>query len=231
MMEELVMEARAAVADGFTTVDMVSDFVCPWCYIGMRNLDAALAGEARPVVWRWHPYFLNPGVRKDTDRTAYLIAKFGSVERARELGKNVEAAAAEAGLALDLSRVRHMPDTADAHRLMRWATGAGAADSVARGLFAAHFEAGADIADAEVLAGIATDAGMDGDLVRTLLAGDADRALVTDQAERARDAGISGVPSFVLNGKQMVVGAQPPAVLASALASSAALAARAAPPA
>jgi predicted DsbA family dithiol-disulfide isomerase len=102
---------------------------------------------------------------------------------------------------------------------------------VARGLFAAHFEAGADIADAEVLAGIATDAGMDGDLVRTLLAGDADRALVTDQAERARDAGISGVPSFVLNGKQMVVGAQPPAVLVSALASSAALAARAASPA
>ena len=210
-------------ANAATTIDMVSDFICPWCYIGMRNLDAALTA-GQPVAWRWHPYFLNPGLPKGADRNAYMIAKFGSVERARELGKNVEAAAADAGLALDLSKVKHLPNTADAHRLMRWAAGAGVADAVARALFVAHFEAGDDISDADVLVAIAEGAGMDGAQVRDLLAGDADRVLIEDQAERARDSGITGVPSFVLNGKLLVVGAQPPAALASALEQSAALA-------
>ncbi|HPU15075.1 MAG TPA: DsbA family protein, partial [Polymorphobacter sp.] len=99
-------------------------------------------------------------------------------------------------------------------------------DAVARALFAAHFDDGDDISDADVLVAIAEGAGMDGAQVRELLAGDADRALVADQAERARDAGITGVPSYVLNGKLLVVGAQPPAALASALAQSAELAAQ-----
>lgn len=215
------MANSPAAPGAVPTIDMVSDFVCPWCYIGMRNLDAALGSGA--ATWRWHPYFLNPGMPAGADRNAYLIAKFGSVERARALGKTVEAAAADAGLALDLSRVQHLPDTANAHRLMRWAAGAGVADAVARALFAAHFDAGENIADSEVLVAIADAAGMDGALVRDLLAGDADRALVEDAAERARDAGITGVPSYVLNGKLLVVGAQPPAALASALAQSAAL--------
>jgi predicted DsbA family dithiol-disulfide isomerase len=103
------------------------------------------------------------------------------------------------------------------------------ADAVARALFVAHFEAGDDISDADVLVKIAEGAGIDGALVRDLLAGDADRTLIEDQAERARDSGITGVPSFVLNGKLLVVGAQPPAALASALEQSAQLAS--APPA
>jgi predicted DsbA family dithiol-disulfide isomerase len=212
------------------TVDLVSDFVCPWCYIGRHNLAQALNGA--PVALRWHPYFLNPNVQPGTDRNAYMIAKFGSLERARELGRNVEAAAAAAGLPLDLTRVKTMPDTANAHRLMRWAAGAGAgvADTVAAGLFAAHFDEGRDIGDVEVLADIAADAGMDRALVVDLLASDADRVVVEDQAERARDAGISGVPSFVLNGKLLVVGAQPAEVLASALAQSQEMASGRVPP-
>lgn len=210
------------------TVDLVSDFVCPWCYIGRHNLAQALDGA--PVALRWHPYFLNPDVERGADRNAYMIAKFGSVERARELGRTVEAAAAAAGLRLDLSKVKAMPNTADAHRLMRWAAGAGVADAVAAGLFAAHFDDGRDIGDSEVLADIAATAGMDRGIVTDLLAGDADRALVADQAERARDAGISGVPSFVLNGKLMVVGAQPADVLASALAQSQAMVSGRVPP-
>jgi predicted DsbA family dithiol-disulfide isomerase len=210
------------------TVDLVSDFVCPWCYIGRHNLAQALDGA--PVALRWHPYFLNPNVAPGTDRNAYMVAKFGSLERARELGRNVEAAAQAAGLALDLSKVKAMPNTADAHRLMRWAAGAGVADAVAAGLFAAHFDHGRDIGDADVLADIAADAGMDRTIIADLLAGDADRMIVEDAAERARDAGISGVPSFVLNGKLLVVGAQPADVLASALAQSQAMASGRVPP-
>ena len=221
MMEDLGIGGAA----GATTVDMVSDFVCPWCYIGMRNLDAALAqGGVGAVEWRWHPYFLNPGLPRGADRNAYMTAKFGSLETARERGKSVEAAARDAGLDLDLSKVKHLPNTADAHRLMRWAAGAGVADAVARAIFAANFDRGEDISDADVLVGIAHAAGMDAALVRDLLARDADVALVENAAEAARDAGISGVPSFVLNGKLLVVGAQPPAALASALEQSAALA-------
>lgn len=200
-------------------IDMISDFVCPWCYIGTHSLDAAL-GDA-PAELRWHPYYLNPGITAGVDRSDYVRAKFGSLERARELGAGVEAAAREAGLELDLSKVRGVPNTQDAHRLMRWAAGAGVADTVARALFAAHFDDGADIADAETLVSIAVAAGMDGALVRELLASDADCQTVGDQAERARDAGINGVPSFVLNGKLLVVGAQSAQALREALAQSA----------
>jgi predicted DsbA family dithiol-disulfide isomerase len=200
------------------TVDLVSDFVCPWCYIGRHNLGVALGGA--PVTLRWHPYFLMPDVQPGADRNAYLIARFGNLESARERGRSVEQVAAAAGLDLDMSKVKTMPNTADAHRLMRWAAGAGLADAVASGLFAAHFEHSRDISDTEVLADIAAAAGMDRAIVADLLAGDADRAIIEDQAERARDAGISGVPSFVLNGKLLVVGAQPADVLASALAQS-----------
>ena len=199
-------------------IDLISDFVCPWCYIGKHSLDAALGDT--PVELRWHPYYLNPGIAAGVARSDYIRAKFGSIERARELAAGVETAAREAGLELDLSKVHGVPNTQDAHRLMRWAAGAGFADAVARALFAAHFDEGADIADAETLVEIAVAVGMDGALVRDLLRGDADCEAVADQAERARDAGINGVPSFVLNGKLLVVGAQSASVLREALAQS-----------
>lgn len=202
-------DAGSRGADGgVTRIDVISDFVCPWCYIGKRHLDA-LRGDTAIATY-WHPYFLNPEVPAGgVDRAAMMVAKFGSVERARELGRGVEAAAREAGLFLDLSVVKRVPNTADAHRLMRWASGQGRGDALAEGLFAAHFADGRDIGDAETLADLAAGAGLDRALVAELLAGDADRATVTAQAEHARASGVSGVPTMVFDRRVAVVGAQP----------------------
>ena len=191
-----------------TPVDVFSDFVCPWCWIGKRNLDALVSEGS--IVRRWWPYYLNPDTPDGgVDRRDMVIAKFGSEERARELGRGVEAAAAEAGLALRLGVAKRIPNTRNAHRLMRWAAGQGVADAVAEALFAAYFDAGQDIGDADVLVSIAVEGGMDGTLVADLLAGDADTEVVGAQAEHARAMGINGVPTMVFDRKATVVGAQP----------------------
>ena len=142
------------------------------------------------------------------DRREFSRAKFGSDERARELARGVEAAAAEAGLTLDLSRVTRIPDTRDAHRLMRWAQGLGVGDAVGEALFRAHFAEGRDIGDAATLAEIGGAAGMDTALVAELLAGDSERERVESEAQKARDLDISGVPTMVFNGRLSVIGAQ-----------------------
>ena len=189
------------------TVDIVSDFVCPWCWIGKRGLDTLRA--ERSLVTRWHPYLLHPDMPKGgVDRREFSRAKFGSDERARELARGVEAAAAEAGLTLDLSRVTRIPDTRDAHRLMRWAQGLGTGDAVGEALFRAHFAEGRDIGDAATLAEIGGAAGMDTALVAELLAGDSERERVESEAQKARDLDISGVPTMVFNGRLSVIGAQ-----------------------
>lgn len=199
------------------TIDIISDFVCPWCYIGKRHLDA-LRTEA-DVETHWHPYFLNPDVPPGgVDRATMMVAKFGSVERARELGRVVEDAARHAGLFLDLGVVKRVPNTADAHRLMRWAAGQGVADALAENLFAAHFVDGRDIGDATVLADLAGDTGLDRALVAELLAGDADREAVQAQADHARAIGVSGVPTMVFEQRLAVVGAQPAERLREVLA-------------
>ena len=181
-----------------TTIDVISDFVCPWCYIGKRNLDA-LRSEAS-IETHWHPYFLHPDMPPEgIDRAELMRAKFGSVERARELGRVVEDAARKAGLHLDLGAVERVPNTADAHRLMRWAAGQGVADALAERLFAAHFVDGRDIGDRDVLADLAVGAGLDRTIVAELLAGDADREVVQDQAYHARSIGVSGVPTIVVS--------------------------------
>lgn len=199
-----------------TVVDIISDFVCPWCYIGKRNLDR-LRPEAG-IESRWHPYLLNPDVpTSGIDRAEMIRAKFGSEERARELGRTVEEAAKAAGLFLDMSAVKRIPDTRDAHRLMRWASGQGVADALAELLFAAHFVDGRDIGDPDTLADLAGRAGLDRALVAQLLAGDADRETVDAQAEHARASGISGVPTLVFNGRLAVIGAQPVEQLRKAL--------------
>lgn len=190
------------------TIDVVSDFVCPWCWIGKRHLDA-FASEAE-IDRRWHPYLLHPDMPEGgVDRADFVRAKFGSDERARELGANVTAVAKAAGLDIDYSRVVRIPDTRDAHRLVRWAGGQGRADTVAEGLFRAYFSEGRDIGDAAVLADIGAAAGMDRAILEGLLAGDADRDIVDAQADRARSMGVSGVPTHIFANKVAVVGAQP----------------------
>ena len=190
------------------TIDVVSDFVCPWCWIGKRHLDT-FAGEA-DIERRWHPYLLHPDMPEGgVDRAEFVRQKFGSDARARELGAGVTAAAKGVGLEIDYSRVQRVPDTRDAHRLVRWAGGQGRADAVAEGLFRAYFSEGRDIGDAAVLADIGAAAGMDRAILEDLLAGDADRDVIEAEAGRARAIGVSGVPTHIFANKVAVVGAQP----------------------
>lgn len=200
-----------------TTIDIISDFVCPWCYIGKRNLDTLRAEVA--IETRWHPYLLHPEMPAGgIDRAELVRAKFGSAERARELGAAVEQAARDAGLFLELGKAPRVPDTRDAHRLMRWAAGQGVADALAEALFAAYFVDGRDIGEAAVLADLAAGTGLDPTIVAGLLASDADREAVQSQADHARAIGVSGVPTMVFDGKLAVVGAQPVEALRQALA-------------
>ncbi len=198
-------------------IDKFSDFVCPWCWIGKRNLDA-FAVE-RPLTRSYWPYYLHPDLPPEgVDRAEMSIAKFGSLERARELGRAVEAAAADVGLDMRLGSIKRVPNTRDAHRLMRWGAGQGVADDLAERLFSAHFAHGRDIGDTATLIELGAAAGLDAALLSDLLAGDADRDLVDGQAAHARDMGISGVPTVVLDRKVSVVGAQPVAALRAAAA-------------
>ncbi len=199
------------------TVDVVSDFVCPWCWIGKRNLDA-IAAET-PIERRWRPYLLHPDMPAGgMPRDELVRRKFGSEERARDLASGVVAAAKAVGLDIDYARITTTPDTRNAHRLARWAGGQGRADAVAEGLFRAYFSEGRDVGDADVLAGIAGAAGMDPELVRELLAGDADLDIVNAEAERVRALGVNGVPTYVFGGKVAVLGAQPVDYLRKAIA-------------
>ena len=198
-------------------VHKFSDFVCPWCWIGKRNLDAF--ARERPLSRTYWPYYLHPDLPVDgVDRTEMILAKFGSLERARELGRMVEDAALASGLALDLGTVKHVPNTRNAHRLMRWAAGQDMADDVAERLFAAHFAEGRNIGDVATLVEIGAAAGLDASLIADLLAGDADREIVDNQASQAREMGISGVPTMVFDRKVTVVGAQPVDALRAAAA-------------
>ena len=198
-------------------IDKFSDFVCPWCWIGKRNLDAF--ARERPISRTYWPYYLHPDLPSHgVDRTEMILVKFGSVERARELGRVVEQAALLSGLELDLGSVRHVPNTRDAHRLMRWAAGQSCADDVAERLFAAHFAEGRDIGEAATLVEIGIAAGLDSSLLTELLAGEADRDEVDSQANQAREMGISGVPTMMFDRKVTVVGAQPVDALRAAAA-------------
>jgi predicted DsbA family dithiol-disulfide isomerase len=202
-----------------TPIDVVSDVVCPWCFIGKRRLEKALALVPDvPVEVRWHPYFLNDWVpREGIDRKIYLETKFGSVERYAGMARRVQQAAAEEGLVYALDKISRQPNTLDCHRLILWARNAGAAARMKQRLMELYFAEGADLSDREVLVQAARDCGLDGDLVRNLLAGDADVERVTREAESAKEAGIDGVPCFIFGNVLAVSGAQAPEYLADAI--------------
>jgi predicted DsbA family dithiol-disulfide isomerase len=209
-------------------IDVVSDVVCPWCFIGKRRLEKALALTPDiPVEVRWHPYFLNPWVpREGISREQYLTTKFGSVDRYKGMAQRVAAAAAEEGLTYALDKIARQPNTLDCHRLILWAGNTGDPGRMKQRLMELYFSEGADLSDPEVLVRAAVDCGMDGDLVRRLLASDADVERVTREAEQAKEAGIDGVPCFILAGVLAVSGAQAPDDLAGAIKRAAAEAQR-----
>lgn len=191
-------------------IDIVSDTVCPWCFIGKRRIERAMA--MRPNVKFdvfWRPYRLDPTIpREGVDRRAYLKAKFGDSPRSSTMGDAIRSEGAGEGIEFAFDKIAKTPNTLDSHRLVRWAAGAGVQDDIVERLFQAYFIDGRDVGDPAVLSAIATDAGMDGDLVATLLAGDADLAEVEREAGLASEMGISGVPTFIFDSKFMISGAR-----------------------
>jgi predicted DsbA family dithiol-disulfide isomerase len=200
-------------------IDVVSDVVCPWCFIGKRRLEKAL--ELRPdvpVAITWRPYFLNEWVpREGISRDEYLTTKFGSPERYKSIAGRVTAAAAAEGLAYDPDKIARQPNTLDCHRLILWARNTGAAGRMKQRLMELYFTEGADLTDREVLVQAAVDCGMDGALVRELLASEKDVERIEKESNWAKEMGIDGVPCFILGGVLAVSGAQDPATLADAI--------------
>lgn len=196
-------------------IDVISDTVCPWCYIGKRRLERAIA--ARPHISfdvRWRAYRLDPKVpREGYDRKAYLEAKFGGGERVKAMGEAIRMAGESEGIAFAYDRILKTPNTLDSHRLVRWAETAGVQNDAVERLFAAYFEQGRDIGDRAVLIEIANEAGMDGDLVSGLLARDADAELVEREDAQAHRMGVSGVPTFIFANKYSATGAHAPRIL------------------
>ncbi len=208
------MSANATLA-----IDVISDVVCPWCYVGKGLLETAIASKPDiPVEVRFRPYFLNPWVpREGMSREEYLIAKFGSVERYNSGNNRVAEAAAALGLAYARDRIKRQPNTLDCHRLIFWAGATRNAARMKQRLMELYFAEGADLTDREVLVKAAADCGMDPEHVRELLASQADVEVVEREAQSAKDSGIDGVPCFIFGGMIALSGAQPPEYIAAAI--------------
>lgn len=208
------------------TIDVISDVVCPWCFIGKRRLEAALglaagAGTARESVVRWHPFELNPDLpTAGIERSAYLDAKFGGPDRATQIYDRVRAAGASAGIPFAFERIARQPNTRDAHRLVAWAQRRGDAGALVEHLFTAYFLEGRDPGDRRVLAAIAAEAGLDGVAAQAMLDSDEGADVVSASEARAHEIGIGGVPFFIFNGRIAVSGAQDARTLADAIAES-----------
>ncbi|SFT92782.1 DsbA family protein [Mesorhizobium sp. YR577] len=203
------------------TIDVVSDAVCPWCFIGQKRLDKAVAAVPEvDVQIRWRPFQLDPTIPLEgKDRKQYMLAKFGSEERLRQIHANIEPLGAAEGIDFDFDAIKVSPNTIDAHRVMRWASAAGAEvqNKLARRLFQLYFEEGQNIGDHAVLTEAAREAGMDAPVVEAMLATDTDRDAVANEAATASRMGITGVPCFLLEGKYAVMGAQESDTLADAI--------------
>ncbi|HEX5325214.1 MAG TPA: DsbA family oxidoreductase [Acetobacteraceae bacterium] len=202
-------------------LDIVSDAICPWCYIGKRQLERALATLAEDGLHfavRWNPFQLNPDMPTDgVDRAAYREAKFGSPERGRELDARVTEAAQAVGLGFRLDRIRRTPNTLNAHRLIWLAGRQGLQDAAVESLFVAYFIDGKDIGDPAVLIECGAAAGLDRDMATDLLAGTEAAAEIRAADRAAREAGVNGVPSFFLDGYGLFSGAMPAEQMVPAL--------------
>lgn len=193
-------------------LDIMSDPICPWCFIGKAHLDRALAAHPdHPFVIEWHPFQLNPNMPADgMDRRAYLEGKFGGKDGAVRAYAPVVEYAEKAGLKINFEAMQRTPNTLNAHRLIHWAGIEGRQTAAVSALFKAYFVEARDIGDAEVLADIADGIEMDASVVTRLLATDEDMDDIRKRDAHSREMGISSVPTFIVGGRHAVPGAQPP---------------------
>lgn len=206
------------------TIDIISDVVCPWCFIGKRRLEAALASlraddPTLEVSLRWHPFFLNPETPPEGDAyRPFLEKKFGGPEALQAIWQRVTEAGRSAGVDFAFDKITIRPNTLNAHRLLHRAQGMGKVDAWAERLFVGHFQRGEDIGNTTALAAIGAELGEDPAEIAAYLDSDADRAAVQAEVEQGKALGVSGVPFFIFNGRLAVSGAQPPEVLRQAIA-------------
>ena len=202
-------------------IDVISDVICPWCYIGKRHLERALEileteHKLRFTV-AWHPFQLNPDMPAEgKDRQEFRIAKFGSLERSRQMDERITEVAANVGVQFHLDKLTRTPNTLKAHRLIWLANRTGVQDGVVEALFEGYFCHGADLGDDKVLAEIGHRGGLDYDDAVALLQGDEGKREVLAGDQMARNCGIQGVPSFALQGHVLFSGAVPAEEMANA---------------
>jgi predicted DsbA family dithiol-disulfide isomerase len=200
------------------SIDVISDVICPWCFLGKRRLDKAigLLGDIHVEV-NWRPFFLDPTIPQEgISRRTYLENKFGS-ERLETIHDSILAAGKADGVPYAFDKITRTPNTMDAHRLIRWSHEAGKQHDVVEHLFMAYFNAGLDIGDRQVLLKIAGKAGMDVADISLMLQKDTDVDAVNAEVERAYRMGVTGVPCFIFAQKQGLMGAQPAEQLVTAI--------------
>ena len=198
-------------------VDVISDVMCPWCYIGKRRLERAMElVPERPFAIRWRPFQLDATIPPDgMDRQEYLDRKFGR-DQAREIYANIEAVGAAEGIDFAFDRIAKSPNTLNAHRFIRWSANSGHQDQAVERLFKAFFIEGEDVGAKDVLLDMAREIGMDDEIMDQLLDSDVDTELVEKEIALAHRMGINGVPAFVIANRYIVMGAQSPELLADA---------------
>lgn len=214
----MMMSGEILMLPSSIKIDVVSDVVCPWCYVGKARLEKALTLVPQiDVQVRWRPFFLNPWIpREGIERKNYLETKFGSVEAYAGMAARVASVAAEEGLVYNYDSVSRQPNTIDCHRLILWA-GEDRAAAMKQAIMNAYFRDGRDLTDIETLVELAAGQGMDAASIRARLAGNEDVAMIEQQVRAASDAGVSGVPTFIFNDRYAMSGAQPAEALASAI--------------
>lgn len=213
------IHSNAISLDQPITIDVISDLICPWCYIGKRRLERALddVGDL-PVIVRWHPFQLEPSLPKSgQDRQLYLSDKFGSEAEASKVYRQIAEAGSEEGIPFAFERIEVTPNTLDAHRLVRWAAVEDCQDAVVEGLFQAYFIDGRHIGDDDTLIDIAETTGLDGEVVRQLLPTDSERQLIEKEIATAHEMGVTGVPAMLIDQKYAVMGAQQPDTILKAI--------------
>ncbi|WP_421983059.1 DsbA family oxidoreductase [Roseibium sp.] len=201
------------------TVDVVSDVMCPWCFIGKRRLEAALKSVPQlNVEVRWHPFQLDATLPKSgKDRQQYLNDKFGGAANAASVYERIREAGAQEGIPFAFEDIKLSPNTLDCHRLVLWSRADNVQSDVVERLFKAYFLDGEDLTQAETLVRISEEAGMESDLVEQLLETETDLDKTEAQIAKAQESGITGVPCFIIDGRFVLAGAERAETIAAAL--------------